>query len=95
MAIVGCMGAGMEVLDGMHMGQNREGLIVRDAAALPECKMKTLTTPPSRCAAVCRVESELVSLLGKALARDATRRLWFVVQSAGWLHSMELHGCSG
>ena len=28
----------------------------------------------------------------KALARDATRRLRFVVHAAGWLHSMVLHG---
>ena len=28
----------------------------------------------------------------KGLARDATRRLRFVVHAAGWLHSSVLHG---
>ena len=27
-----------------------------------------------------------------ALSRDTTRRLWFVVHAASWLHSMLLHG---
>ena len=34
-------------------------------------------------------------LPGKALARDAMRRLRFVVHAAGWLHSMVLHGHNG
>ena len=46
----------------------------------------------SRCTALGRVESELVSLPEKALARDATRRLRIVIHAAGWLHTMMLHG---
>ena len=44
--------------------------------------------PPNRCAPLGTIEPELVGLTGKALARDAMRRLQFVVQAAGWLHSM-------
>ena len=47
---------------------------------------------PSRCAAPGRVESELVRLPGKALIRDTTRRLRFVVHAASWLQYMVLHG---
>ena len=35
MAMVGWVGAGMEVVDGMHAGQSKS----RDARALPECKV--------------------------------------------------------
>ena len=35
---------------------------------------------------------KLVCLTGKALDREATRRLRFVVHAAGWLRSMVLHG---
>ena len=38
------------------------------------------------------VEPELVGLPGKALTRDAMRRLRFVLHAAGWVHSMVLHG---
>ena len=68
-----------------------------DAGALPECEVKTHghpMTPPSLCVTLGRVESELVCLPGKILAQDATRRLQFVVDAAGWLHSMVLHGRS-
>ena len=51
----------------------------------------TPMTPPSWCAALGMVESELVSLLGKALTRDARRRQQSVVHAAGWLHTMVLH----
>ena len=37
------------------------------------------------------VEPESICLPGKALARDATRRLRFVVRAAGWLHFLMLH----
>ena len=43
---------------------------------------------PSRCAALGRVEPELVGLPGKVLTRDATRRLQYDVHAADWLHSM-------
>ena len=43
-------------------------------------------TPPSRCAALCRIEPELAGLPGK-VTRDTKRRHRFVVHAAGWLHS--------
>ena len=46
--------------------------------------------PQSRCAALGRVESELVGFLRKALTRNTTGKLRFVVHAAGWLHSMVL-----
>ena len=54
----------------------------------------TLMTPDhtlSWCAALGRVEPELVGLPGKALARDSTRWLLFVVHAAGFLHSVVLY----
>ena len=64
-----------------------------DAGALPKCEVihRFLIIPPSRCAPLCRVESELVGFPGKALTRDSTRRLRFDVHT--WLHSMVLHEC--
>ena len=41
------------------------------------------------------VEPELAGLFGKALRLDATRRLRFVVNAVGWLHSVVLRGRSG
>ena len=49
---------------------------------------------PCMCAALGRVEPELVGLPWKALSRDATRRLQFVVHATDWQHSMALHGHS-
>ena len=48
-------------------------------------------TQPFTHAALGRVESELVGILRKALALDATQRLRFAIHAAGWLHSMVLH----
>ena len=42
MAMVG--GAGMGVVDGMHVGQSR-GCMSGDVGALPECELKTPMTP--------------------------------------------------
>ena len=42
----------------------------------------TLITPPSRLAALGRVELGLVGLPGKALTRDATKRLRVIVHAA-------------
>ena len=78
---------GMEVLVGRNAGQSLEG----DAGVFLQCEVRTLVTPPSLCTALVRVERVLVDLPGKGLARDATKRLWFVVHAAGWLHSMVLH----
>ena len=71
------------------------GCMSGEAGAHLECKMIHRwhpITPPSRCTALGMVEPELVGLPVKALTRDATRRLRFVVNAAGWLHSMVLHG---
>ena len=75
------------------------GRMSGEAGALRECEVNTLMTPvappPSRCAALGWVESELVGLPGMALSLDAMGRLRFVVCAAGWLHSMVLHGRTG
>ena len=42
----------------------------------------------SRCAALGIFVLELVGLNRKALSRDATRRLRFIVHAVGWFHSM-------
>ena len=43
------MGAGIEVMDGMHVGQSQGvGSMSGDARALRMCEVKTLMTPPSR-----------------------------------------------
>ena len=49
-------------------------------------------TPLTRCATLSRLQPKLVGHPGKALARDATRILRFVIHAAGCLHSMVLHG---
>ena len=83
-------GAGMEVVDGMHAGKIQGGSHVGRCRCT--CHRWHPITPPSRCAALGRVEPELVGLPGMDLALDATRRLRFVVHTAGWLHSTVLHG---
>ena len=97
MTMVALVGAGIEVVDGMHAGQSSwVSRMSADAGPLPEFDVihRWLTiTPPSRCAALGMVELELVGLLGKALTRDATRRLRFVVHAHGWLHTMVPHEC--
>ena len=88
MAIVGWVRARMEVVDGRHAGQGRGvGRMPGDAVALPECEVQT---PPSWCAALGTVEPELVGLPGKALTRDATRRLRFVFHA---VHGAPLTRC--
>ena len=81
----------MEVVDGMFAG---ESLGVKSHAG--RCRSTslvrgdTMMTPDythSGYAALGRV-----GLPGKALARDATRRLRFDGYAAGWLHSMVIHG---
>ena len=42
-----------------------------------------MMTQPSMCAALRRVEPELVGLPGKAIARDNMKMLWFIVHAAG------------
>ena len=81
---------------GMQAGQSQGGSHVGRCMAHLECDVKTLITPPSTCRALGRVESELVGLFVKALSQDATRRLLFIVHTAGWLHSLVLRGhCAG
>ena len=96
MAMVGWMGAGMELVLGRHAGQSQ--VVARmsgDAGAFPECVGNTLITPDRT---TIQVRSSGYGRAGigrsswKCLTRDATRRLRFVVHAAGWLHSMVLHG---
>ena len=57
--MVGFVGAGMEVVDGMHAGQSQGvSRMLEDAGAPPEFEVRTLITSPSRCAALVWVESE-------------------------------------
>ena len=70
MAIVGWMGAGMELVLGWHAGQSQVvGRMSGDAGAFPECvgihRLHPIV-PPSRCAVLGRVEPALVGLPGKA-----------------------------
>ena len=72
---------------GRMSGQLQEGLVAcrdksrrgwshdKDAGIIPECEAKM-------CASIGRNEPELVGLPGKALTRDATRRLGFGVHEA-------------
>ena len=89
MAMAGLVGAEMEVVDGMHAVQ-KQGVVGRCRSTSRE-QTDTLIAPPSRCAALGRVEPDFFSLLGKALTRDTTRWLRFVVHAADWLHCMLLH----
>ena len=70
MAMVGWMGAGMELVLGKHGGQIQVvGRMSGDVGAFPECvgiHLLHQIVPPSRCAVLGRVESELVGLPGKA-----------------------------
>ena len=85
------MGAGIEVVDGMHAGQSQHWLVA--CWEMPyyfRVRSDTLITLPFMCAALGRVEPELVGLPGMAFARDDMRRLRFDVHAAGWLLSMVL-----
>ena len=92
----GGLGGGRdEVAVGGHGRQSQERLIAR--REMPEHFPNARRghrlhpiIPPSRYAALGRIESELVGLPGMALTWEATRRLRFVVHVAGWLHSMVL-----
>ena len=88
MAMVGWVGAGMEVVVSMHAVQCQS--ISGYAGALPESAM---WRPWSRL--LPGTQLWLAGIPVKALLWDATRRLRFVVHAAGWLHSMVLHGRSG
>ena len=96
MAMVGWIEAGMELVLGMHAGQSQVvGRMSGDAGAFPECVVNTLITPARttiqvRCSGYGR--AGIGRFFWKGLARDATRRLRFVVHAAGWLHSMVIHG---
>ena len=96
MAMVGWMGAGMELVLGRHAGQSQMvGRMSGDAGAFPECVWNTLITP-DRTTVQVRYSGWGRAGIGrsswKGLTRDATRRLRFVVHAAGWLLSMVLHG---
>ena len=70
MAMVGWMGAGMELVLGRHAEQSHVvGRMSGDAGAFPVCvgiHCLHPIVPPSRCADLGRVEQELVGLPGKA-----------------------------
>ena len=84
MAMVGWMAAGMEVVDGMHAVKGHGGWShVARCQSIFRVRDDTLMTPPSRCPALGRVESELVSFPAKSSTLDPTRRLRFVVRAAG------------
>ena len=79
MAVMGGMGADMEVVVCRHAWKAK-GLVVCQEMPGHFQIARWIhwihpITPPSRCAALGRVESELVGLSGKALTTDATRRL--------------------
>ena len=64
MAMVGLMGAGMELVLGTYAGQSQVvGRMSADAGAFPECVGNTLITPDRT---TIHVEPELVGLPGKA-----------------------------
>ena len=94
MAVVGWMGAGVEVVVGRHAGQSQGvSRVSGDAGAFSECELNTLITP-DRATIQVRSSGQDQAGIGrsswKGVERDATRRLWFFVHAAGWLHSMEL-----
>ena len=67
--------------------------MLEDAGALPQCQVIHLLHRSHPCSGWqfrVWVKPELVGLPGKALARDAMRRLQFVVHAAVWQHSMVL-----
>ena len=70
MAMVGWMGAGMELVFGKHAGQSPGvSRMSKDARVHFECEVIDWwfpITPPSRCAVLFRVEPELVDLPGNA-----------------------------
>ena len=77
----------------MHAGQSQGGWSnVGRCRSTYRLRGDILMTPDhtsSQYAALGRVESKLFGLFCKALTRDATRRLRFVVHAAGWQHSMD------
>ena len=71
----GLVGAGMEVVDGMHAEQSLWGWShFETCRTVSRVRGDTLMTPPSSCAAFGMVEPELVGLPGKALTRETTIR---------------------
>ena len=70
------------------------GQMSGDAGAFPECEVNTLMAPDHTAFQVSSSgygRARISRFLRKALAQDATRRLWLVVRAAGWLHSKVLH----
>ena len=63
-------GGWMALMDVRNKARRSWSLV---GSVLPECEVKTLITPPSRCTALGRVEPKLVSLPGKAFTLGAMR----------------------
>ena len=81
------VGAGIEVVDGMHAGQNRGGVVCREMPEhFPSVRGNTDDTTVSRCTVLGRVEPELVDLQGMALAREVRARLRSIVHEDNRLH---------
>ena len=80
------MGAGMNVVDGMHAEQSwGDWSHVRRCQSISRVRGDTLMTPVSRGAALVRVEPELVELPGKALTRAPQEGLGFLsMQPVGY-----------
>ena len=85
MAMVGWMGAGMELVFGKHAGQSQ---VVGRMSEHFQSVGNTLITPDRT---TIQVRSSGYGRVGigrsfwKGITRDATRRLRFVVHAAGWL----------
>ena len=92
---VGNMHVGQSQGDWSHVGRCRSISRFRGDTAMTVFQVVRFTGGPFSRSSLDRVELELVGLLGKVLARDATTRLRLVVHAAGWLHSMVLHGRAG
>ena len=81
---------GMEVVDGMHVGQIRGAWShVGRCWSISRVQIEDIDDTRSHRTALGRVEPELFALPGKALTQDATTRLHFVVYTAGCLLSMD------
>ena len=83
----------MEMVVDKNIGQSQEGLVTCREMVEHFPSVRSYTddthpiTSPYSCVALGRVKPELVGIPGKALTRDAMRRVQFDVNAAGWLHA--------
>ena len=87
---VSCRYGRDEVGDGMHADQSQEGLVpcreMHRTSRVRSEDTADIRSHRQKCSALGMVEQQLVYLLGKALSKDAIRRLLFDVEAADWLH---------